>query len=68
MTKLKADMVGASVRDELEHMKQLAQKLGVNGTPHFLVGDKAIPGAPEDLHNQLEALVADFRKTGCKTC
>ena len=31
-------------------MKALAKKMGIYGTPHFLVGDKSIPGAPEDLH------------------
>ncbi len=68
MTKLKADMASDSVKAELDAMKGLAKKMGINGTPHFLVGDKSIPGAPEDLHNQLEALVADFRKSGCSTC
>lgn len=68
MAKFKTDMASAAVSDELEGMKALAKKMGINGTPHFLVGDKSIPGAPEDLHSQLEALVADFRKSGCKTC
>ena len=66
--KLKADMKGAEVSDELEKMKALAKKMGISGTPHFLVGDRSIPGAPEDLHSQLESLVADFRKTGCGYC
>ena len=48
--------------------KDLAKKMGINGTPHFLVGDKSIPGAPEDLHDQLETLVTGFRKTGCGYC
>lgn len=68
MTKLKADYAGAAVKDELDAMKALAKKMQINGTPHFLVGNKSIPGAPEDLHDQLEALVADFRKTGCSYC
>lgn len=68
MAKLKADMKGAEVTDELEQMKALAKKMGISGTPHFLVGDKSIPGAPEDLHSQLESLVADFRKNGCSYC
>lgn len=68
MPKLKKDMAGKEVLNELAEMKTLAKRLGINGTPHFLVGDKAIPGAPEDLHDQLEALVSDFRKTGCGYC
>ena len=68
MEKFKADMKSASVSEELEQMKALAKKMGISGTPHFLVGDKSIPGAPEDLHDQLENLVVDFRKSGCNYC
>ena len=68
VAKFKADMASPEVQTELEKVKDLAKKMGINGTPHFLVGDKSIPGAPEDLHNQLEALVTDFRKAGCSYC
>lgn len=68
MDKLKTDMAGDAVKNELVDDLTLAKKLGVNGTPHFLVGDKAIPGAPDDLHDQLETLVTEFRKNGCSTC
>lgn len=68
LDKFKADMKSAEVRDELDGMKGLAKKMGISGTPHFLVGDKSIPGAPEDLHTQLESLVTDFRKSGCSYC
>ena len=68
MDKLKTDMASDAVKNELDDMKALAKKIGINGTPHFLVGDKAIPGAPEDLHDQLETLVSEFRKNGCPTC
>ncbi len=68
MAKLKADYASDGVKAELDGMKALSKKMQVNGTPHFLVGDKSIPGAPEDLHTQLEALVADFRKAGCSYC
>lgn len=68
MAKLKADYTGDAVKAELESMSALAKKMQINGTPHFLVGDKSIPGAPEDLHSQLETLVGDFRKTGCNYC
>lgn len=68
MAKLKADMAGDAVKNELEAMKALAKKMGINGTPHFLVGDKSIPGAPEDLHDQLKTLIAGFRKSGCSSC
>ncbi len=68
MPKLKADMASDAVKTELADMTALAKKIGINGTPHFLVGDKSIPGAPEDLHDQLETLVTEFRKNGCTTC
>ncbi len=68
MAKLKADIAGDAVKAELDGMKALAKKMGINGTPHFLVGDKSIPGAPEDLHDQLKTLIAGFRKSGCSTC
>jgi protein-disulfide isomerase len=68
MAKLKADMASKEVEAELEGVKELGKKMGINGTPHFLVGDKSIPGAPEDLHAQLQSLVADFRKSGCSYC
>jgi protein-disulfide isomerase len=68
LAKFKADMGSAEVKAELDGVKDLAKKMGINGTPHFLVGDKSIPGAPDDLHDQLGELVADFRKAGCKYC
>ena len=68
MEKLKADYKSDAVKDELEKSKALAKKMSINGTPHFLVGDKSIPGAPEDLHEQLRILVGDFRKSGCSYC
>jgi protein-disulfide isomerase len=68
MNKIKTDMAGDSVKNELQADLLLAKQLGVNGTPHFLVGEKAVPCAPDDLHDQLEALVAGYRKTGCNMC
>ena len=68
MEKLKADMASAEVKDELERVKELAQKLSINGTPHFLVGDRAIGGAPENLYDVLETHVTELRKSGCAYC
>lgn len=66
--KLKADAKSPEVAAELARSETLAKEMGINGTPHFLVGDKSIPGAPEDLHTQLEGLVTDLRKSGCAYC
>ena len=35
------------VKAEVEKSQALAKKMGVNGTPHFLIGDRAIAGAPD---------------------
>ena len=68
MDKLKVDMASPEVKAEIAQSEALAKKMGVNGTPHFLVGDRAIPGAPEDLYQQLENNVIDLRKKGCSYC
>jgi protein-disulfide isomerase len=68
MAKIKTDMASDAVKNELQSDLALAKQLGVNGTPHFLVGDKSIPGAPDDLHDQLETLVSGYRKSGCNIC
>jgi protein-disulfide isomerase len=68
MAKLKTDMASSEVKAELDRVKDLAKTLSINGTPHFLVGDQAIGGAPENLYDVLEAHVVEFRKTGCTYC
>ena len=68
MAKLKADMAGPVVTAELAKTKELAAKMGINGTPHFLVGDYSIPGAPENLIELINNHVAELRKTGCSVC
>ena len=66
---LEKDMEDPSVAKALEETKEIAQKLGVQGTPLYLIGDRMIPGAPEDLYDQLVAKVAEIREQGCKaTC
>ena len=68
MDKLKKDMASPEVQVEIEKSEALAKKMGVNGTPHFLVGNRAIPGAPEDLYEQLSKHVGELRKEGCAYC
>lgn len=68
MAKLKADMESAEVKGEIETVRNLAQKMGIQGTPHFLVGDKAIPGAPQNLLEVMAGHVAEVRKNGCSVC
>jgi protein-disulfide isomerase len=66
--KLKTDMSSPAVEKEIADVRALAEKMGIQGTPHFFVGDKIIPGAPEDLFDQLTAHVGEIRKTGCSIC
>jgi protein-disulfide isomerase len=68
MVKLKADMASPAVKKEIDDTRALAVKLGIQGTPHFLVGDRIIPGAPENLYEQMSKLVAQVRKEGCSVC
>jgi protein-disulfide isomerase len=60
------DMASAEVQRALDESKELAQKLGLQGTPFYLIGDRSIPGAPDDLYDQLAAKVAEVREKGCK--
>ena len=64
---LEADMESEEVREALDEVRGLAQKLGLQGTPLYLIGDRIIPGAPEDLYDQLVENVTVIRKEGCKT-
>lgn len=69
MGKLKSDMTSKAVNEEIKTVRDLAQSLGINGTPHFLVGDRTIAGAPEDLLQQFQNNVSEIRKSGgCKVC
>lgn len=68
MAKLKKDMDSPEVLGEIKLVRDLAQKMGIQGTPHFLVGDRAIPGAPGNLLEQVQGHVAELRKTGCSVC
>jgi protein-disulfide isomerase len=68
MARLKKDMASAEVKKEIEDTRQLATKMGIQGTPHFIVGDRIIAGAPENLTELLGKHVTDVRKEGCKVC
>jgi protein-disulfide isomerase len=69
MTKLKADMKSDAVTQEIARVRDLAQSMGIQGTPHFLVGDRAIAGAPQNLQELMGQHIADIRKEGgCKVC
>ena len=62
--RLEKDMEDPSVKQSLDEAKELAQKLGLQGTPLYLVGDQVIPGAPDDLYDQLVKDVSEIREKG----
>ena len=57
--RLRADMEDPAIDAYLEETRQLAQALGITGTPAFVVGDTLIPGAVDPA--RLQASVADAR-------
>ena len=65
--KLEADMESDKVDAALEENMKIAQAIGLQGTPLYLIGDEMIAGAPDDLFEQLEANVAKIRENGCTT-
>ena len=66
--RLKADRNGPAVKEELARVETLANAMGINGTPHFMIGDESVDGAPENLFQMLSEKVATFRKNGCSYC
>lgn len=68
MARLKADVKSEKVDAEIKKVRELAQTLNINGTPHFIVGNRSIPGAPQDLFEQLKSDVETVRKEGCTSC
>jgi len=66
---LEADMESEEIQAALDESRTLAQQLGLQGTPLYLIGDRVIPGAPDDLYDQLVEKVTEVREKGCEaTC
>jgi protein-disulfide isomerase len=62
LTKAKADMSDASVKEIIQHNYALGEALDINGTPAFIIGDTLVPGATDI--DDLKKLVANARKPG----
>jgi protein-disulfide isomerase len=62
---LEKDMNDPSIQKSLDEAKSLAQKLNLQGTPFYLIGDRGVPGAPDDLYDQLTSNVAEIREATC---
>lgn len=63
--KIKADMYGEEIADALRKNYGLAETLGVEGTPAFVIGDTFVPGA---LSAERLAQLVEEARTGCVTC
>ncbi len=69
VNQLQKDAEDPDIKKALDEAKDLAQKLDLQGTPLYLVGDHVLPGAPDDLFDQLKKDVAEVREKGCSsTC
>ena len=68
MQRLKQDISSDAVTAELELVQNLAKQLLIEGTPYFIVGDKIIPGAPDNLAEALKNAVDEVRTKGCRSC
>jgi protein-disulfide isomerase len=69
MARLKKDIGSAEVKKEIDDTRALATKMGISGTPHFLVGDRVVAGAPENLTEMINNNISELRKAGgCKVC
>jgi protein-disulfide isomerase len=58
---LEADMKNDSVREVVEKNYELAQQLGISGTPAFIIGDEFIPGVVSS--EKMQELITAARKT-----
>jgi protein-disulfide isomerase len=65
VARLKTDMVSPEIAANLERNAALAQALGVDGTPAFVIGDKVISGA--HTIEEFRQFIADARAK-CETC
>lgn len=69
MEQLEKDIESDEVKAALDENIELTKELGIEGTPFFLVGDRVLPGGPDNLQDVLKDMVAEVRKNGCSaTC
>jgi protein-disulfide isomerase len=66
MARLQKDMDNPAIRDALQENVSLGDKLGLSGTPAFIVGDEVIAGAVG--LDPLKQVVAGVRECGKATC
>ena len=57
--RLKKDMESDAVKQQIEANLALAEKLGIRGTPAFVIGDKLVPGAIST--ESMKTMIAEVR-------
>jgi protein-disulfide isomerase len=66
VARLKEDMANPAYEGVLKENAELAQALGIEGTPGFIIDSKVNVGfVPAD---GLKEMIADVRKSGCQMC
>jgi protein-disulfide isomerase len=65
--KLENDMQGQAVEGAIAGNEELADRLGIEGVPFYLVGDRALSGGTDDLYGHLVAGVVEIRENGCRS-
>jgi protein-disulfide isomerase len=63
---LELDMNGAEITGAIQRTYDIAQALGVSGTPTFIIGDEVIPGALPKA--DLERRIVNMRECGQTVC
>ena len=58
--KLKTDMKSSEIKNKLKQNREIAELLGLNGTPAFIIGNILYPGALEK--NSLKRMIKQFRE------
>ncbi len=67
LEQLKADMKSEEVEQTIAENMAVAQSLGINGTPAFIIGEQVIPGAVG--FSSLAGAISELRDAGgCKVC
>jgi protein-disulfide isomerase len=66
MTKLQADLADASLKKGIASNLQLGDKLGINGTPSYVIGTEIVPGAIG--YDGLKQKIDSVRKCGQTVC
>lgn len=65
---LRKDAALAEIGERQLAARKLADTMGVTGTPLFIIGHNGIPGAPEDVMQQIAKFVQEVREKGCDVC